>query len=242
MSLMWLPRDPRTYPVYAYKGKAGYSLMNVFDPKVAGEMATAALPDGEPVWTARIRDNLLHPSFESIEAYGTVILGAPKAKTDLDKAPTQEETILLSSEESTGSSNNLFCRSSRAGPQQRPAQDSTVGDASSPPVVDLASVAAEPEQKEARRKKVEEGETEKRRSAEESAGAPTHKRSSKVQLLDYVVVSDSLSGLETGIKWPAPDPDNHAMLIVLVAKKQKILAKKKRELDEQAALVLSEKS
>ncbi|KAM0027740.1 hypothetical protein Hdeb2414_s0019g00543701 [Helianthus debilis subsp. tardiflorus] len=47
MSMLWVPQNPRAYPVYAHKGK-GYCLMNVFDPKVAGGMAVAALPEGEP--------------------------------------------------------------------------------------------------------------------------------------------------------------------------------------------------
>ncbi|KAM0025785.1 hypothetical protein Hdeb2414_s0021g00578651 [Helianthus debilis subsp. tardiflorus] len=37
MSLLWVPKDPRAAPIYAYKGK-GYSLMNVMDSKVGGEM------------------------------------------------------------------------------------------------------------------------------------------------------------------------------------------------------------
>ncbi|KAM0050434.1 hypothetical protein Hdeb2414_s0008g00297521 [Helianthus debilis subsp. tardiflorus] len=56
MSMLWVPRDPRVYLVYAHKGR-GYSLMNVFGPKVAGGMAVAALPEGDPGWVARIRDN-----------------------------------------------------------------------------------------------------------------------------------------------------------------------------------------
>ncbi|MFS7998323.1 hypothetical protein Hanom_Chr12g01152381 [Helianthus anomalus] len=104
MSLLWVPREPRAFPVYAYKGK-GYSLMNVFDPKVAGEIATALLHVGTTAWTARIRDNFLHPSSEDITAYGTVILGSPAvAQADVGKSPTREGTILLSSEGSTTSS------------------------------------------------------------------------------------------------------------------------------------------
>ncbi|KAJ0640243.1 hypothetical protein HanLR1_Chr16g0613151 [Helianthus annuus] len=104
MSLPWVPREPRAFPVYAYKGK-GYSLMNVLDPKVAGEIATTLLPVRTPAWTARIRDNFLHPSSEDIAAYGTMILGAPSvAQADVGKSPTREGTILLSSEESTNSS------------------------------------------------------------------------------------------------------------------------------------------
>ncbi|KAJ0441883.1 hypothetical protein HanRHA438_Chr16g0750751 [Helianthus annuus] len=80
-------------------------LMNVFDPKVAGEIAMTLLPVRTPAWTARIRDNFLHPSSEDIAAYGTMILGAPSvAQADVGKYPTREGTILLSSEESTSSS------------------------------------------------------------------------------------------------------------------------------------------
>ncbi|KAM0067609.1 hypothetical protein Hdeb2414_s0002g00063371 [Helianthus debilis subsp. tardiflorus] len=95
MSLMWVPREPRVAPVYAYKGK-GYSLLNVFDPKAGGEMTTMLLPAGEPTWTARIRDNFLHPSSENITAYGIVILGAASvSKSDPGKSPTREGTILF---------------------------------------------------------------------------------------------------------------------------------------------------
>ncbi|KAJ0681000.1 hypothetical protein HanPI659440_Chr16g0630821 [Helianthus annuus] len=108
MSLPWVPREPRAFSVYAYKGKctlSGYSLMNVFDPKVAGEIETTLLPVRTPAWTARIRDNFLHPSSEDIAPYGTMILGAPSvAQADVGKSPTREGTILLSSEESTSSS------------------------------------------------------------------------------------------------------------------------------------------
>ncbi|MFS7998325.1 hypothetical protein Hanom_Chr12g01152411 [Helianthus anomalus] len=109
MSLLWVPREPRAFLVYAYKGKSTlcYSLMNVFDPKVAGEIATTLLHVGTPAWTARIRDNFLHPSSEDITAYGTVILGSPVvAQADVGKSPTRGGggTILLSSEGSTSSS------------------------------------------------------------------------------------------------------------------------------------------
>ncbi|KAF5804759.1 hypothetical protein HanRHA438_Chr05g0210661 [Helianthus annuus] len=245
MSLMWVPREPRAFPVYAYKGKgtfcllfyvlfhshflfltcfcfsAGYSLMNLFDTKFGGEMALALLPAGEPMWTARIRDNFLHPSFESIAAYGTVILGAPSvAKADLGKSPTREGTILLSSEQSTGSSHGLIHRLSRAGPQQRPVQNPEGAASSTPPVVDPVSTTAEPKQKEDEKEKVEKREPEKK-SAEAPSGAQTRKHSSKVELLDYVIVSDSLSGLDTGIRRPAPDVDDQVTLTEMMAKKKK---------------------
>ncbi|KAJ0734621.1 hypothetical protein HanPI659440_Chr11g0422211 [Helianthus annuus] len=46
MSLMWVPKDPRATPIYAYRGR-GYSLMNVLDPEIGGEMTARLLPEGE---------------------------------------------------------------------------------------------------------------------------------------------------------------------------------------------------
>ncbi|KAL9993301.1 hypothetical protein Hdeb2414_s1047g00976391 [Helianthus debilis subsp. tardiflorus] len=237
MSMLWVPRDPRAYPVYAQKGE-WYSLMNVFDLKVAGGMAVAAFPEGEPGCISRIRDNFLHPSNESMSAYNNVILGVVGDETDFDTIPTREELILLSSEESTRSSHGLIHRSSRAGPQQGPVQEPAGEGVSTPPVVDPTSVTAE--QKETRRKKREEKKTEKKTS-EEPASALIRKRSSNVNLLDYVVVSDSLSGLDEGVKRSAPNPDDDVTLTEMIAKKQKILEDKKHELDAQAALAFSTK-
>ncbi|KAJ0678185.1 hypothetical protein HanOQP8_Chr12g0444971 [Helianthus annuus] len=237
-SMLWVPRDPRAYPVYAHKGKAGYSLVNVFDPKVAGGMAVAALHEGEPGWISRIRDNFLHPSNESMTAYGNVVLGVAKDETDVDAIPTQEELVLLSSEESAGSSHDLIHHSSRAGPQEGPTQEPAGESAYVPLIVDPPAAAAQ--RKEARTKKREEKKAEDKKSTEEPAIAPIRKHSSNIKLLDYVI-SDSLSGLDAGVKRSAPNPDDDDTLIEMLAKKQKILEEKKRELDEQAAAVLSEK-
>ncbi|MFS8017429.1 hypothetical protein Hanom_Chr15g01380281 [Helianthus anomalus] len=187
MSLLWVPHDPRAYPVYTHKGK-GYSLINVFDPKVAGGMVVAALPEGEPGWISRIRDNFLHPSNESMTAYGNVLLGVVVDETDVYAIPTREELILLSSEESASSSHDLIHHSSRA-----------------------------------------------------ACNALIRKRSSNVTLSDNVVVSDSLSDLDAGVKRSAPDADDDVTLTELLAKKQKILEDKKRELDVQVAAALSQK-
>ncbi|MFS7921511.1 hypothetical protein Hanom_Chr03g00237611 [Helianthus anomalus] len=50
MSMLWAPQNPRGFPIYGYQGKAGYSLMNVFDPKAGGAMVVAELPEGRPLW------------------------------------------------------------------------------------------------------------------------------------------------------------------------------------------------
>ncbi|KAJ0525150.1 hypothetical protein HanHA300_Chr09g0308681 [Helianthus annuus] len=217
-----------------------YSLNNVFDRKVAGGMAVAALPEGEPGWISRIRDNFLHPSNESMSAYNNVILGAIEDETDFDTIPTREELILLSSEESAGSSHGLIHRSSRASPQQGPVQEPAGEGTSTPPVVD-PTIGAVEQQKEARRMKREEKKTEEKKTAKETASAPTRKRLSNVKLLDYVVVSDSLFGLDAGTKRTALDSDDKVTLTEMMVKKQKLLADKKRELDEQAAAALFEK-
>ncbi|KAF5773998.1 hypothetical protein HanXRQr2_Chr13g0595181 [Helianthus annuus] len=172
-------------------------------------------------------------------AYANVILGVVEDETDVDVVPTREELILLSSEESAGSSHDLIHHSSRAGPQQGPTQESAGEGVSTPPIVDPTVAAAE--QKETRKKKREGKKTEGEKTAKEPANEPTRKRSSSSNLLDYVVVSDSLSGLNAGVKRSAPDPDDDITFTEMLAKKQRVLEDKKRELDAQAAVVLSEK-
>ncbi|KAJ0946754.1 hypothetical protein HanRHA438_Chr01g0007431 [Helianthus annuus] len=145
MSMLWVPQNPRAYPVYGYKGKSGYSLMNVFDPNVGSAMVVAALPEDRLVWVDQIRDN--------------------------------------------------FCT----------LQERTEG-----------------------------------KTAEEPVAETPCKRPSNSSILDYVVVSGTLSGLDTGVKRPSRDPDDDATLTEMM-KKRKILEDKKRELDAQAAAVLSKK-
>ncbi|MFS7928369.1 hypothetical protein Hanom_Chr04g00319961 [Helianthus anomalus] len=214
MSLLWVPRDSRAYPVYTHKGKG---------------MAMAAFPAGEPVWTARIRDNSLHPTNESMSAYANVVLGVVEADTDVDRVPTREELINLSSEESTALSHGLTHRSSRVGPHQRPFQEPAGDDVSTPDVVYLTTAA---EQKEARRKKHGEKRTKKEKTAERLASSSTRKHPSTVELLDDVVVSNTLSGLDARVKRSTLDPDDTVTLTEMMAKIQKILTDKKRELDE----------
>ncbi|KAM0057166.1 hypothetical protein Hdeb2414_s0005g00155061 [Helianthus debilis subsp. tardiflorus] len=49
MSIMWVPKDLRAAPINAFRGK-GYSLMNVLDPEVDGEMMATILLEGEKPW------------------------------------------------------------------------------------------------------------------------------------------------------------------------------------------------
>ncbi|KAJ0703892.1 hypothetical protein HanPI659440_Chr14g0556521 [Helianthus annuus] len=117
MSMLWAPQNPRGFPVYGYKGKAGYNLMNIFYSKAGGAMVVAALPEGRPLWLDQIRDNFLYPSNESLATYANTILGDDgEDDIDFDVNPTREEPILLSSEESDDASFHLIRRSSRRDP------------------------------------------------------------------------------------------------------------------------------
>ncbi|MFS7977027.1 hypothetical protein Hanom_Chr10g00899391 [Helianthus anomalus] len=207
MSMLWAPQNPRGFPVYGYNGK-GYSLMNVFDSNLGGAMVMAVLPEGRPLWVNEIRDNFLHPSSESMATYANTVLGDDdEDETAVDPAPTREEPILLSSEESAGSYQDLIHRSTHAGPRRGAAQEPAIEGVSTP-VVDLQVGVAE--QAETRKKKKEEM-TEGKRDEEPVAETP-RKRPPNSSALDYVVVSDTLSGLDVGVKRASRDPDDDATL------------------------------
>ncbi|MFS7905163.1 hypothetical protein Hanom_Chr01g00044511 [Helianthus anomalus] len=191
MSMLWVPQNPRGIPVYGYQGKVGYSLLNVLDPKAAGAMVEAILPEGKPVWLDQIRDRFLHPTSDSFAAYTNTILGEDGGG-DFDDStdPTREEVL-----------------SSRLETRKKKKLDKS----------------------EKKEKKVEENVTE----------AP-RKQPSNHLFLDYVVVSDTLYGLDAGEKRAERDPDDNATLTEIMEKKR-ILVEKKKELDEQAATALAAK-
>ncbi|MFS8035011.1 hypothetical protein Hanom_Chr17g01587971 [Helianthus anomalus] len=49
MRMMWVPKGLRAAPIYAFRGK-GYSLMNVLDPEVGGQMMARILLEEEKPW------------------------------------------------------------------------------------------------------------------------------------------------------------------------------------------------
>ncbi|MFS7953653.1 hypothetical protein Hanom_Chr07g00621181 [Helianthus anomalus] len=51
----------------------------------------------------------------------------------------------------------------------------------------------------------------------------TRKLSSNVELLDYVIFSNSFSGLDAGVNRSVPDPDDEATLTEMMVKKPKSL-------------------
>ncbi|KAF5762613.1 hypothetical protein HanRHA438_Chr15g0683001 [Helianthus annuus] len=119
MSMLWAPKNPRHAPAYGYKGNS-YGLMNALNPKVCGEMAARIHPEGELPWLEQIKGYFHHPTEESLAAYTPARTGANPsvfARPKTIMSPTREETILLSSEESIASSDELVhrSRSTRAG-------------------------------------------------------------------------------------------------------------------------------
>ncbi|MFS7994115.1 hypothetical protein Hanom_Chr12g01102101 [Helianthus anomalus] len=180
---------------------AGYSLLNVLDPKVGGAMVVAILPEGRPVWLDQIRDRFLHPTSESLAAYANSILGEDGGD-DLDDG-------------SDRSHEGLIPRSPCAGPPQKavnePLNEPAVDDVETP--VDTA------EQLETRKKK-ELYKSEGKKAEEPVAKAP-RKRLSNSSFLDYVVVSDTLSGLDAGDKRAERDPDDDVTLTEIVKRKKR---------------------
>ncbi|MFS7953338.1 hypothetical protein Hanom_Chr07g00617341 [Helianthus anomalus] len=193
MSMLWAPSEPRGFPVNG--------LMNVFLSQTGGAMVVAGLPEGRPVWVDQLGDNFLHPISESMATHAKTVLG--EDEIDVDPSPTREEPIILSSEESAGSYQDLIHRSTCT------------------------------------RKKKKEEKTEGKKAEEPVVETPS-KRPSNSSFLDYVVVSDTLSSLDVGVKRKSRDPEDGSNLKEMM-KKRKMLEDKNLELDAQAAAALAEK-
>ncbi|KAJ0447969.1 hypothetical protein HanRHA438_Chr17g0818761 [Helianthus annuus] len=145
-------------------------------------------------------------------------------ETNVYPAPTREEPILLSSEESAGSYRDLIQRSTHAGPQRGAAQEPAVEGVATP-VVDLqAGVAKQMETRKKKKEEMTEGKT-----AEDPVAETPRKPPSNSSALDYVFVSDTLSGLDAGDKRASRDPDDDATLTEIM-KNWKVLEDKKESL------------
>ncbi|KAJ0651617.1 hypothetical protein HanOQP8_Chr15g0562881 [Helianthus annuus] len=96
------------------------------------------------------------------------------------------------------------------------------------------------EQLETRKKKKKDKSEKKKKKAEEPVTGAPRKQPSNLSFLDYVVVSDTLSGLDAGDKRVERDPNDDATLTEIL-KKKKVLEDKKKELDEQDAAALAPK-
>ncbi|KAM0006891.1 hypothetical protein Hdeb2414_s0157g00817141 [Helianthus debilis subsp. tardiflorus] len=183
MSLLWVPKNPLSVPVYGYQGKLGYSLLNALDPKAGGAMVEAIQKDGKSTWLDQIRNRFLHPT--------------------------------------------------------NPAQEAVNEPVNEPNDVDIEEPVEAAEQLEVRRKKGSDKSEGKEKGAEEKPAGTPCKRPSTLPFLDYVVVSDTLSGLGAEEKRGGSDPDDSATLTEMMRKKA--LEDKKRKLDEQAAAIFASK-
>ncbi|KAF5816002.1 hypothetical protein HanXRQr2_Chr03g0129481 [Helianthus annuus] len=210
----------------------------VIKGEAARAMVEAIIAEGKPVWLDQIRDRFLHPTSESFASYANTILGEDDG-SDFDDTtdPTREEVIVLSSDGSDRSREGLILRSPSAGPAQ-----GAVNEPMNEPVGDDADLPVETaEQLETRKKKKLDKSEKKGKMVEESVTEAPRKRPSTLPFLDYVMVSDTLSGLDAGDKRTERDPDDNETLTEILKKKQ-VLDDRKRELDEQAAAALAAKS
>ncbi|MFS7962613.1 hypothetical protein Hanom_Chr08g00728691 [Helianthus anomalus] len=90
-----------------------------------------------------------------------------------------------------------------------------------------------------KKKKLDKSEKKEKKVEENVTGAP-RKQPFNHLFLDYVVVSDTLSGLGAGEKRIERDPDDDETLTEIM-KKKKVLEDKKKKLDEQDATALAAK-
>ncbi|KAJ0810325.1 hypothetical protein HanPI659440_Chr01g0025781 [Helianthus annuus] len=80
-----------------------------------------------------------------------------------------------------------------------------------------------------------------RPEAQSRPGVQTSKHSSNLHYLNYVVVSDTLSGLDLGVKRTATEiEEDQATITQIMEKKRKLLSDTKHKLDTEAALDVSE--
>ncbi|KAJ0958577.1 hypothetical protein HanPSC8_Chr01g0040511 [Helianthus annuus] len=229
MSLLWVPKNPLGQPVYSYQGKFGYSLLNVLDPKAAGAMVEAIQAEGNSTWLNQIQGHFLHPKDESLNRYASEVLGEDVWNDSVD--PGREGVIVLSSGSSDQNFEDLTSRCARAGTAQGDAAEpvhEVVGDD------DDVEVAVDSSARLESRKKARTDKSGRREGKTEGkAAGSSRKQPSTLPCLDYVVVSDTLSGLRAGERSRESDPDDSATLTEHMRKKA--LEDHKRRLDEQSA-------
>ncbi|KAJ0944857.1 hypothetical protein HanPSC8_Chr03g0121441 [Helianthus annuus] len=235
MSLLWVPKHPLGQPAYSHKGKFGYSLLNALDPKSAGAMVEAIQADGNPTWLEQIHDRFLHPTDASLSRYANEVLGEDDEDDLVDSG--REEVVILSSGSSDRDVEDLISHSARAGTTPGGVAEPVHGFAEDD---DDAEASVDPSaQLETRKRARTEKSVRKEGKKEGGAAGSSRKQPSTLPYLDYVVVSDTLSGLGPGEVRQGSDPDDKATLTEHM--KKKALDDHKRHLDEQAAALLAAK-
>ncbi|KAM0014724.1 hypothetical protein Hdeb2414_s0034g00727011 [Helianthus debilis subsp. tardiflorus] len=192
-------------------------------------MVEAIQAEGNPTWLEQIRGRFLHPTDESLNRYASEVLGEDVWNDSVD--PGREGVIVLSSGSSDQNFEDLTSRCARAGTAQGDAAEPVHEVVSDYDDVEVAvdSSAQLESWKKARTDKSgrREGKTEGK------AAGSSRKQPSTLPCLDYVVVSDTLSGLGAGERSRESDPDDSATLTEHMRKKA--LEDHKRRLDEQSA-------
>ncbi|KAJ0888776.1 hypothetical protein HanRHA438_Chr09g0405791 [Helianthus annuus] len=236
MSLLWVPKHPLGQPVYSHQGKFGYSLINVLDPKAAGAMVEAIQADGNPTWLDQIRGRFLHPTDESLGRCANEVLGEDVWDDSVDSG--REEVIVLSSGSSDQILEGLTSRCARAGTARGEVAEPVLGVDDDDD--DDEETAVDPSAQLEVRKRARTSKSGKKEGRTEGkAVGSSRKQPSTLPCLDYVVVSDTFSGLGVGERNRESDPDDGATLSEHM--KKKALADHKRQLDEQAAALLAAK-
>ncbi|KAJ0925918.1 hypothetical protein HanRHA438_Chr04g0165171 [Helianthus annuus] len=208
MSLLWVPKNPLGQPVYSYRGKFGYSLLNALDPNAAGAIVEAIQAEGNQTWLDQIR-------------------GREDAWDDsVDSG--REEVIVLSSGSSDQNFEDLTSHCARAGTAHvdvaEPVHEVISDD-------DDVEVSVDPSAQLESRKKARTDRSGRREGKPEGkAAGSSRKRPSTLPCLDYVVVSNTLSGLGAGERDRESDPDDGATLSEHM--KKKAFEDQKRQLDD----------
>ncbi|KAJ0845553.1 hypothetical protein HanRHA438_Chr15g0715001 [Helianthus annuus] len=222
-------------PYFCFHFAVGYSLLNALDPKSAGAMVEAIQADGNPTWLEQIHDRFLHPTDASLSGYANEVLGEDDEDDLVDSG--REEIVILSSGSSDQDVEDLISHSARAGTVPGGVAEAVHGFAEDD---DDVEASVDPSaQLETRKRARTEKSVRREEKKEGGAGGSSRKQPSTLPYLDYVVVSDTLSGLGPGEVRQGSDPDDKATLTEHM--KKKALDDHKRHLDEQAAALLAAK-
>ncbi|KAJ0655007.1 hypothetical protein HanLR1_Chr14g0513541 [Helianthus annuus] len=170
-----------------------------------------------------------------LDRYANEVLGEDVWDDSVDSG--REEVIILSSGSSDRDVEDLTSHCARAGTAPGGVAEPVhefVGDD------DDAEASVDPSaQLETRKKARTDRSGMREEKTEGGAAGSSRKRSSTLPYLDYVVVSDTLSGLGPGEVRQGSDPDDKATLSEHM--KERALDDHKRQLDEQAAALLAAK-
>ncbi|KAJ0951065.1 hypothetical protein HanPSC8_Chr02g0055591 [Helianthus annuus] len=175
-------------------------------------MVEAIQADGNPTWLEQIHDRFLHPTDVSLSGYANEVLGEDDEDDLVDSGREEVPCLVVLLRRYMGLLRMMTMRRHL--------------------LIRLPSW-------ETRKKARTEKSVRREEKKEGGAAGSSRKQPSTLPYLDYVVVSDTLSGLGPGEVRQGSDPDDKATLTEHM--KKKALDDHKRHLDEQAAALLAAK-